>query len=382
MEQGTLFGEMAWRFSTQRENLATEALAFILNRSEAMRETFRRLVGRTGIELPQLARFRSQGGDEQGNIPDLIGLDSLGAERLIVENKFWAGLTANQPVGYLDRLRAEGGGVLIFVVPGKRLPIIWNELASAAKNRATILPDPEQPGGDLLFARLTSSTALAVTTWTAVLDSLETVARASGETSSVADIAQLRSLCDMMDTEAFLPVRVEELTNLEVPRRLIGLVDLIPDLTDQAQALGIADRRGLNPASTWYTAGRYLKIGPTGAWLGIDHQRWSRFGITPLWVRFDDNPYGRGSLVLEALRSWPQPRLFEQNGAAFIPLTVLTNVTRERVLKDLLEQLTRLHDALQSAKVFAELGDQPVAQPTTADAEQSREPDSDAPTDR
>jgi len=35
MEQGTLFGEMASRFSTQRENLATEALAFILDRSDA-----------------------------------------------------------------------------------------------------------------------------------------------------------------------------------------------------------------------------------------------------------------------------------------------------------------------------------------------------------
>jgi len=99
MEQGSLFGEMAWRFSTQRENLATEALAFILNRSAAMREAFRRLVGRTGIELPQIARFRSQAGDEQGKIPDLIGLDSMGTERLISENKFWAGLTANQPVG-------------------------------------------------------------------------------------------------------------------------------------------------------------------------------------------------------------------------------------------------------------------------------------------
>ena len=65
MEQGTLFGEMAWSFSTQQENLATAALAFILNRSEAMRETFRRLDGRTGIEPPQLARLQSQAGGDQ-----------------------------------------------------------------------------------------------------------------------------------------------------------------------------------------------------------------------------------------------------------------------------------------------------------------------------
>jgi hypothetical protein len=44
-----LFGHLASRFSTFQENLATEALAFILNRSEEMREALSRLVGRTGM---------------------------------------------------------------------------------------------------------------------------------------------------------------------------------------------------------------------------------------------------------------------------------------------------------------------------------------------
>jgi hypothetical protein len=62
-----LFGHLATRFSTSPENLATEALAFIVNRSPAMREALRRLVGRTGIELPRLETFRSQAGDEQSS---------------------------------------------------------------------------------------------------------------------------------------------------------------------------------------------------------------------------------------------------------------------------------------------------------------------------
>jgi hypothetical protein len=32
------------------------------------------------------------------------------------------------------------------------------------------------------------------------------------------------------------------------------------------------------------SAGRYLKIGPAEAWMGIDHENWSRYGISPLWV--------------------------------------------------------------------------------------------------
>jgi hypothetical protein len=344
-----LFGHLASRFSTHPENLATEALAFIVNGSAAMREAMRRLVARTGIELPPLVRFRSQSRDEQGNIPDLIGLDAAGTGRLFVENKFWAGLTENQPAGYLERLPAEGGAVLVFVVPSKRLPILWSELAIAAMNRATRLPDPEQLASDLLFARVKASTALAATTWNSVLDSLEAAARASGDPSAAADIAQLRSLCAAMDNEAFPPVHVEELTNLEVPRRLIGFGNMIRDLAGQAVSLGIADRTGLRPTHGWNSAGQYLRIGPAGAWIGIDHAYWSRYGITPLWVRFDSSEYGRALFVLEALKAWASPRLFEVDGSALVPLTVLPDVARERVLEDLLEQLKRLHAALQSA---------------------------------
>ena len=154
-EQGRLFGHLVSRFSTHPENLATEALAFIVNRSATMREELRNLFERTGIELPPLARFQSQAGDEQGNIPDLIGLDAAGAEWLLIENKFWAGLTENQPTGYLERVAAKGSGLLVFIVPRRRFAIVWTELAHSAKNQGIQVPDPQQLAGDLLFARLT-----------------------------------------------------------------------------------------------------------------------------------------------------------------------------------------------------------------------------------
>lgn len=156
-----------------------------------------------------------------------------------------------------------------------------------------------------------------------------------------------------MDTEAFLPLSVEELTKLEVPRRLIGLGDLARDLGERAAALGIADTKGLNATHGWYSARRYLRIGPAGAWLGIDHKKWSRYGITPLWIWFPHTEYGRATFVLQALKAWAPPRLFQENGRALIPLTVSPDVTRERVLVDLLEQLKGLHAALQSAAAMA-----------------------------
>jgi hypothetical protein len=84
---------------------------------------------------------------------------------------------------------------------------------------------------------------------------------ASGEASAPGDIAQLKSLCDVMDNEAFLPVRLEELTNPEVPRRLIGLANLISDLTAKAVAKGIANTTRVKERHGWRSAGRYLWIG-------------------------------------------------------------------------------------------------------------------------
>ena len=82
------------------------------------------------------------------------------------------------------------------------------------------------------------------------------------------------------------------------------------------------------------------------AWLGIDHKNWSRYCISPLWVIFQDI---EGPLALEALKSCAPPRLFEQDGRAMIPLTILPNVIRKIVLDDLLRQLKELYDGLQSA---------------------------------
>jgi hypothetical protein len=56
-EQGQLFGHLVARFSTRPENLATEALAFIVNGSATMRKELRNLFGRTGIE--QSIRLRA-----------------------------------------------------------------------------------------------------------------------------------------------------------------------------------------------------------------------------------------------------------------------------------------------------------------------------------
>ena len=70
-------------------------------------------------------------------VPDLAVFGHDGQERILLEAKFWAGLTENQPGTYLARLPDDGAtSVLLFVAPEARLESIWTELRRRTEDDA------------------------------------------------------------------------------------------------------------------------------------------------------------------------------------------------------------------------------------------------------
>jgi hypothetical protein len=57
-----------------------------------------------------------------------------------------------------------------------------------------------------------------------------------------------------------------------IPRRLLGLGELVEHVCDRAVAAKIADAKKLRPTHYWHGAGRYIRIGAASAWVGIDHR--------------------------------------------------------------------------------------------------------------
>ena len=68
-----LLAHLADRFVTQREDLATEALLYILGQSGTARSEVVRMVGDLGFPLSGEATFRSQAVGEERERPDLVG---------------------------------------------------------------------------------------------------------------------------------------------------------------------------------------------------------------------------------------------------------------------------------------------------------------------
>ncbi len=78
MQSDSLFGYLAARLSTHPENLATEALNYILNRSLTARHAFLRYARQANLALPSALVVQTQMSGDDKAIPDLVGLDEEG----------------------------------------------------------------------------------------------------------------------------------------------------------------------------------------------------------------------------------------------------------------------------------------------------------------
>jgi hypothetical protein len=229
---------------------------------------------------------------------------------------------------------------------------MWADLATSAERAGVRLP-AATTGSELVWGRVGERT-LAVTSWPALLERLEAGARTAGEAPVLSDLAQLRGLCEHMDATGYVPATLRELTDMEVPRRLLAVADLVPEMCDRAIAAGVADGKGLRPTHFPYGGGRYLRIGMAGGWVGVDHRHWARYGIGPLWITFGANEFGRGPAVLDALAAWvaaSPPRAFGMDGAAVVPLRITPGATKDIVLDDLLAQLKELHGMVEGLRM-------------------------------
>ena len=108
----SLFSHLAYKFTSSPENIATEALCYIFNKSKTARKVLNNLLLPLGILLSENLTYETQVVGEDEAIPDLAGVNSeSGIAEILFEVKFWAGLTENQPITYLRRMHNQGGKI-------------------------------------------------------------------------------------------------------------------------------------------------------------------------------------------------------------------------------------------------------------------------------
>ncbi len=289
-EHGSLLAHLSSRFTERTEDIAVEALGYILSTSDAAKTGLLSVLRSGGANVEELSRIDTQISGKEGERPDLVGRDENGVERLLIEAKFWAGMTDNQPNAYLKRL--SPGGILLFVAPEARTDTLWHELERLAKQGGFEWTADADGGRSADVGRR----RLMLTTWKALLDEASHHASASGDSAAAASIRQLSGLCEREDRSAFLPLKRYEL-GPELPRRLLNLSMVIDRVVAKAKVEGLVSTKGLRAAATRYGYRRYIHLGlrRDGSWengrfagaaFGLRYGAWAEYRETPVWLRF------------------------------------------------------------------------------------------------
>lgn len=321
------------------EPAATQALEFILRNADA-RQAFISL-----FNLPSMftdsTRVLSEVVLAEDAKPDLVIYDSENKPRLIVENKFWAGLTDAQPVKYLKTLPDdEIDSLLVFVVPKTRSPIIWRELIQRCDD-ADIEVRKVDHHFDVVLTKLTCGNRhIGVTNWETVLATLINIPKVQE------DVRQLRALTDLMDAEAFLPIQPEELLNVDLARRLMNYADLAERVVEELKHRQVGDKDGLQAASSIYYSGTYLRLKKKlEVWLGFDFDLWQENGTTPMWCRIQDTLLNPANASIHRLED-KFPGTLDRNGWKCIPIRLKTGVESDRVVEDAADQMGRIAEQI------------------------------------
>lgn len=338
----SLLGHLVPRItSIGAEPVATQALAYILSESAEVASAFVQFVSRTGAASFEPGAITAEEPHGDG-IPDLTIRDTSGIVRILVENKFWAGLTESQPVSYLEVLPTSPSSAVVFIVPKPRMRSLWDELDSRCEDSTVELGDKKLDkdgrGINLIWAQWGNRT-LAITCWDRILEWLEYAAEQ--DSINKQNILQLRGLTEQMNTDEFLPLREDEVTNVGVARRLINYSQLIEEIVNHLIADGIASKKGLKATHGYTTAGRYLKLHKRfGLWLGVDLEAWRDWGITPMWLK----QHTGGSFAgVRGKTADQNVSLFDEaqanKGVLYIPIRLKTGVERDDVIEDAVQQM-------------------------------------------
>lgn len=338
-DSDTLLAYLVSSFPGNTENIATEALRHIFDHSDASVEALNDVV-QSGVRgTKPIVSVKSQVIQADGTRPDLVGFDETGGERVLIEVKFWAELTPNQPNSYLNRLPDDGPAVVMFLAPEERIHSLWPHLKGRINWGFDTLTEIDSErkcvrAGD-------TERHLMVVSWGSLLDSMAARSRDFDESGVENEIRQLRSLAKYADAGALKPIRRGEEFGEDSEMRQRQYKRLIDAATERGIEQEWVSRKGLRATPRPYGYGRYISIRGTIVWFGVNSDQFERTGDTPLWIDF----YHRTRTIPGEMRDE-----LGMSDANWVPVNLKRDVEYPEMLDGVVESLKYIADAIYESR--------------------------------
>ncbi len=250
---------IASRFISEYENVANAAIAHLLNGYQQARDSLKQILNIK--EIPQY--FELEVSTEENGRPDVTGFDIHGNKSVIIEGKFWANLTSNQPNNYLKELKSDGK--ILFLAPSKRIEALKNEITKRVEKEKT--------------------DKIIIISWDNFLSIIAEENKKNFDSKLESDLIQIKELCNKMDIEGMPPLSYSDLDAVN-GRLYSNFVDVIDECNLILKKNKNYNFKGYKITSTKYGYGFYFRYNKLGCFLSFDTNNWyKRKSFTPIWIR-------------------------------------------------------------------------------------------------
>lgn len=325
-----LLSYIAVRRGVGLEDVATDALSFILNRSASARAALSEFLSDAEGPLPIKKAETQSFLVASGSYPDMALHDSDDNLLAYVESKFWAPLTHNQPVTYWENLPTDKRSVLLFLAPQYRVdtPGLWDELVSRLRDAGHELNPEDRSDTRIVAVESKGKRSLMITSWKHLLQKLVDRVEHDNDARAVFEIAELQALA-VAAVEGRSDTRGDEFK--------LMLAEAVAGLRES----GWANTEGLTVGQGFGYYGRYLRLAGLYVWLGTVDEVAKQVPDKQLWLSFY-NDSGRVTLdevrVKMAGRAESQPGLLSWMRVN-VSIPLLQDVPREATLNAIVTEL-------------------------------------------
>jgi len=343
----SLLGQFYSKIIGSQEDIASESLSYILNKSVRARQAINHIISlNTGIKFTDLS-YQTQNVGDKLERPDISGTDETGKEVLLIEAKFWASLTSNQPNEYLNRLGENS--VLIFLVPTLRIRPVFEEVLRRIKD---IQSDVESDVENQKIKLVQANKFIIIKSWNEILNLVKSELVQENNQTLISDVVQIIGFCDTIDSNSFQPISDEDLSP-NIPKKIVSYYDIVDKVVDEIlNRLDEASIKGLNKTRHKFGYRRYFSISNRGFGLDFELNLWAEYADTPFWLT-----------IAEIKEGWTRSEKFkrkcaevafklnyafvERNKEILFSLPPLLNETEDRVIKDLADRIEQIYIELE-----------------------------------
>jgi len=302
----SLLSHIAGSFISEYENVANSSVSYLLNEYQSARDALANILAVDSVP----AYYVTELSTKSNGRPDVTGLDFNGNKTVIIEGKFWANLTENQPVNYLKELTQDGK--LLFLTPDKRISSLRIEVEK----------------------RLNGENAkVEICSWNSFLALVEAENNKAYNATLASDLTQFKDLCQRMDVEGMAPLSASDLDPMN-GKISYHFSDLIDECNSVLREWEHSDFNRLKTVATKSGYGFYFYGFEFGCFLHFSTYDWfTKESHTPIWLNIQNSEWNKSEQILHYLKAFDSQNSYDENSCSSYGIVLKTGMDKSEVVQ-------------------------------------------------